>query len=110
MAERLREIAHLPLCSRIILLGQEPNVIPKRENPLEHRTRIRSSARQDEIVGIPKAAGDEGSLARRQPVFRLARVVAEHQIIEHQTPLDRGKRAGYARVIDRQKTDQRHEQ
>ena len=62
------------------------------------------------IVGEPEAAGEERALARRQPVARPRRVVAQHEAVLDQLALDRRDRADDARIVGRQEADQRDQQ
>src|SRR5437762_10611307 len=100
--ERLGEIAHLTLRPRIILLGEEPDVIAEREQPLEESARVLMAPLQHVVVRKPKAASDEGALAAGKPVVGLLTIVAQHESIDDQSLLDLLNSAPHPRIVRRQ--------
>ena len=65
MAERLREISHLTLCVSIVLLREQPDIVPKRQQAIKHRARLGDAALQDQIVDEPEAASEERAFSER---------------------------------------------
>ena len=64
MGERLREVPDLSLERRMILLGEEADVVADGEQPLEQRARLVVPALQQIVVGEPEGAGEECAFAR----------------------------------------------
>src|ERR1039458_7294106 len=79
VAERLREIPHLPKHRWIVLLCKQSDIVAKSKQALEHPPRFGAAALQDKIVHEPETACEEGRLPRRQTIFRLVCVVAEDE-------------------------------
>src|SRR4051794_22647299 len=59
MRERLREISELAFGARVIFLGEEPDIVPEREQPLEELAGVVASTHQHVVVREPEAAGEE---------------------------------------------------
>src|ERR1700722_13956354 len=68
MREGLRKIAELALAARVVLLGEQSDIVAQGEQPLEHRRPLVVLAEQGQIVDEPEAAGEKRPLARRQAV------------------------------------------
>ena len=66
--ERLREVAEHPARDRVVLLGDQAEVVAQAEEPREERARLVGAADQREVRGVPERARQEDALARRQPV------------------------------------------
>src|SRR5690606_20017830 len=62
VAERLREVAHLAAGGRVPLLGEQPQVVAERQQPLEQLPGLLLPADGQQRVGHPEAAGEEGAL------------------------------------------------
>src|SRR5262245_28428988 len=110
--ERLREVAEQPLLVRVVLLGEQAEVVADSEQPLEERARLVPAAEGGEAVDEPERARQEHALAGREAVD-LARVllaVALDEAVARQVALDALDRADDARVVDRQEADERDEQ
>ena len=75
--ERLRKIAQLAPQPRIVLLGEQPDIVAQRPQSLEQPSRIVPTTQQHVVVGEPETACEEGTLSRREPVVRVAGVVPE---------------------------------
>src|SRR5215217_5350012 len=91
MGEGLGEVAQLAAAGRVVLLGQQPDVVAQPQQPLEQLSGILEPADQGVVVGQPEAAGQEGSLPAGEPVHRLpgrAGGIAEHEPVVQQLPLD----------------------
>ena len=67
-------------------------------------------AHQDIGVGQPEPAGEKSSFARRQPVMRLRPVIAQHQTVHEQPPLDGRDCPGNPGIRGRKKSDRRQQQ
>src|SRR4051812_39813934 len=70
VGEGLREVAHQPPRLVVVLLTQEPDVVPKAEEPVEEGRRLVPPALHGEVVRVPEGARQERPLARWQPVLR----------------------------------------
>src|SRR5689334_18947579 len=92
--ERLREVPELPLRLRVVLLGQQADVVRKADQAVEERMRLVVPA--DELVAIdePERAGQKDALAGRQPVdSALMCPVTEDEAVLQELSLDGGDRA-----------------
>src|SRR6266545_2670658 len=109
--ERLREVSEQSLRRRVVLLRDEPELGPHREQPLEQRVRLVVLAEQLEAVDEPERARQEDPLAGGQPVDALLAAVAEDEAVIDEVAADRVDRAAHARVARGEKADERnHEQ
>src|SRR4051812_44499467 len=66
MREALREIPDLPLAPGIVLLREQPERIPQREQALEQLLGLGLPPGERVIVSQPEAAGEERALVARQ--------------------------------------------
>ena len=108
--ERLRKVAHLPLETRVVFLGEQAEVIAQREEPLEEAQRIIATAEQYVVVGEPEAAGEKRAFAGRQAVVSVLAVVAQHEAIDEEMLFDEGDGARDARVVGWKKADERDDE
>ncbi len=68
MRQGLREITgELPAC-RVVLLGEQANVVAERQQPFEQVPGLVAVSGGSEVVGEPEGAGDEGILILIEPV------------------------------------------
>jgi hypothetical protein len=88
VAESLWKVPHLTPRAWIILLGQQSDIVPKRQQTLKHRPRFIDAALQYQIVDKPKTTGEECGLAWWQAVLCLAGVVAKDKAIYQQPALN----------------------
>ena len=65
--EGLREVADEAPRHRVVLLGEEAEVVAQREQALEERPRVVDAADQVQAVGEPERAGEERALAPVRP-------------------------------------------
>src|SRR6185503_5920580 len=86
--ERLRKIANQASRVRVVLLGQQPDIIPECKQPLEQLARIVAPPGEDVRIREPEAAGEERALALGQPVVARARVVPKKEPVDEQPPFD----------------------
>lgn len=56
VAERLRKSAKLPPRPRIVLLGEQADIVSNREQTLKEPARVAVTTLQDHVVGKPKTA------------------------------------------------------
>src|SRR5689334_24649627 len=110
MTECLREISHLSFGRSVVFLSQESDIVPQRQDALEHCTRLTPASGQDQIIRVPKAAGDECTFAGRQPIRGLTCIIAMDQAIEYQSPLDGSKSSLNARIVNGQEADEWQQQ
>src|SRR5271170_4539477 len=89
VGEGLRKISELTSKNRIVLLGQQANVIAQPEQTLEEIPRLLMAAGQRIIVREPERTRHERSLTRRQSIDPALSRVSEHQASINQFPLDR---------------------
>src|SRR5947207_15018926 len=77
VGERRREVPEHALRLRVVLLGEEPDVVRKSRDAREQGEGVLSPAEQLEAVDEPERAWQEDALAGRQAVDAVAfRVVA----------------------------------
>jgi hypothetical protein len=57
VAEGLREVPQLALPARVVLLGEQAQVVPEREQPLEPRARLLDAAGERIVRSEPEATG-----------------------------------------------------
>ena len=63
--ERLGEVPELPAGHRVVLLGEEPDVVAEIQQPLEELARLVVLALEGEHLGQPERAREKDALARR---------------------------------------------
>src|SRR3977135_622988 len=68
-----------------------------------------ASPEQDQVVGQPEAAGEESAFRCFQTVLCASRIVAHHQTVKHEVPLDCLHRGAHAGVGGWKKSHQRNE-
>ena len=110
MAHGLREVPEQPPGVGLVLLGQQSDVVAQPDEPLEQRPRVVEAAHERQVVGQPERARQEDPLTRRQPVDAAVRLVAAHEAVRHQLPLDGRHRAPHPQVVRRQEPDERDHQ
>jgi hypothetical protein len=81
VAERLREVADLPLPRHVVLLGQQAEIVCHREEPLEERAGLRDAAVERERADQPERAGQELSFVTGQSVVGLRGRVAGYEAV-----------------------------
>ena len=111
--EGLREVPDLPPGRDVVLLGEEPQVVPEREQPLEELLGLLAAALQHHHLHEPERAGQERPLAGREAVHvrvLLVRAVPLDEPVLREVALDRGDGGRDARVVDREEADERQEQ
>ena len=84
----LWEVAKLTLLPGIIFFGKKPEVVSNGQQALEQTLGFGLAARENQVVGEPKRAGDERSFTCRKGVGRRFRGVAIDETIPHEGPLD----------------------
>src|SRR5207248_7027097 len=68
VGEGLRKIPEEPSMRRIVLLGEQPDVVAERDEPLEDLARLRAAPLQRQVVGEPERAGEECAFAGWQTI------------------------------------------
>ena len=112
MGERLGKVAHEPTRDRVVLLGQQAEVVAQVEEPLEELAGIVVTTQQRQAVSHPERAGQEGTFSAGEAVD-LARVrgaIAEDEVPFDQLSLDGLDRPPHPRVSRREESDQRDHQ
>ena len=112
MGERLGKVADEPTRDRVVLLGQQPEVVAQVEEALEELARIVVTTQQRQAVGHPERAGQEGALSAGESVdlARVGGAVAEDEVPFDELPLDGLDRPPHPRVSRREETHQRDHQ
>ena len=111
--ERLREVPEEAAALGVVLLGDQAEVVPQREQPLEERDRLVLPALLSEHCGEPERAGEEHALAGREAVdvgVLLVGAVALDEAAAHELLLDRAYGADDALVLRRQEADERDQE
>src|SRR5713226_5928702 len=98
---RLRAVAHQTPRAAIVLLRDQPDGVGEPDQPLEESAGLFAAALQDVVVGQPERAGEEGPLARRQPIDTGAGLVAVDEASPQQALRDGGDGAAHARILRR---------
>jgi hypothetical protein len=98
VAERLREVADLPLAADVVLLREQPEVVAERDEPLEQRARLGHAAIERERADEPERARQELPLVAREAVVGLGRRVAGDEVVAAELAPDRVDRPGDALV------------
>ena len=97
--ESLRKIAGQAFRSRVVFLRQKPDIVAQARKSFEKPAPIGDAAEHHKAVGKPEAAGQEGALARRQPILRSFGVVAQNEALGRDEPApDRSIRSGSAQA------------
>jgi hypothetical protein len=65
MGEGLGKVALLATGHRVVLLGQQPDVVAQLQQPLEQPAGVGQAADQGVVVGQPEGAGQEGPFPAR---------------------------------------------
>ncbi|MNP42632.1 hypothetical protein D3C76_1364130 [compost metagenome] len=84
MAERLGEVAEHALAGRVVLLGQQAEVVAQAGQVLVQRFGFSLAAQQNINVCQPERTHQEGALPRRQAVAAAVTVVAHQQAVLQQ--------------------------
>src|SRR3954469_3700266 len=80
--ERLREVPEQALLLRVVLLGEEADVVREIDQLLEQRVRFVMPAQQLVAVDEPERAREEDALSRREPVDAIvACAVSEDEAV-----------------------------
>ena len=103
MRERLREVPYLAADARVVLLGQQTDVVGEAGEPVGTAPAPRRAADQRQAVGEPERARQERALTGRQAVVGVARVVAEQEPVDAELALHRLHGPDHARVVRRRK-------
>jgi hypothetical protein len=100
--EGFREVPDVPAGRLVVLLREQPEVVPQVEHPLEEPPRFAPATEQDEAVGEPEGAREEGRLSLGQPVDPGARRVPADEAVLQELTLDRFHRPGHAGIGGRE--------
>src|SRR5919201_5497043 len=91
MGQRLREVAEQTAGARVVLLGEQADVVAQIEQPLEQLARLVELALQREYVREPERAGQKDALTGRQSVDGTVLLVqiAQDESVDGQLAPDR---------------------
>ena len=112
VGEGLGKVAHQPTGHRVVLLGQEAEVVAKSEEPIEELAGVVVPSQQRKAVGQPERTGQEGAFPAGQPVDVAG---VDGPVPQHESPLDQLALDGLdgspdPRVVSGQEPDQRDHQ
>ena len=110
VAERLREVADLAPQFDVVLLGEEPEVVPQAQQPLIQLARLVDPPAERQRPDEPERAGQELPLVPWKAVVGVFRRVARHEAVAGQVALDRLDGPDHALVVRRQEADHRDDQ
>ena len=110
MGECLRKIPDHAPDPRIVFLGQQTDIVAQSKEMLEEFFCLLTPSKQDEVIRVPKAAGQESAFAALKPILPGVRVIAKHQTISHETAPDDLDRGTNTRIGRRQEAHQRDKQ
>src|SRR6478672_4273957 len=111
VGERLREVPEQALLLRVVLLGEEADVVREADQPLEQHMRIVVPAEELVAVDEPERAGKKDAFANREPVDAvIARSISEDKAVTQEVALDRCDRAAHARVACGEEADERDQE
>ena len=82
VGEGLGEIAQLAAGARVVLLGQQAEVVAHRQEALEQRRRVVGPVELDVGIGQPEATGQESGLRAGQAVARFVVGLAAERIAD----------------------------
>src|SRR3546814_647506 len=92
--EGLGEVAELVAAVRVVLLGEQADVVADRQQVLEPGERVLAPADQRQRVAEPEAAREKRALARRQAVRDRVRAIAQHEAVHGQLARSEERRVG----------------
>src|SRR5579871_2701286 len=107
VAKGLGKIPDEPTCVRIVLLGEETDIIAESQQSFERLLGVGVAAEQGIVVSQPKRARQKCPLARRQAINTRITLVALNKSIVKQATLNGVHGATHARIVRRQETHER---
>src|SRR5687768_1007111 len=79
MRERLRKISEHALLRRVVLFGEQPDVVAERKQSIDQLFRFLPSSAHRVRIGEPEAASEKRAFVARQSVDLRRGVVAMHE-------------------------------
>lgn len=110
MAERLWEVTELPLLFRVVLLGQQAEIVAGRSCSFEYPASILLAPHHLIDGGQPERAGKEHAFFAGEAIDLCLRLEAQQQPILEKFAFERGDRADDAGVGHRQEAAQGYEE
>src|SRR5215210_3473555 len=107
VAERLREVPHLPPARDVVLLREEAEVVGQADQALEQFFRLVDAAIARERVDEPEGARQELALVAGQAVVGLSGRVTRDEAVATELARNRVNRPRYAIVRSRQEANER---
>src|SRR3954452_18831860 len=104
MRKRLGEVTNEPLALGHVLFGEQAQIIPDLQEPLEEFPSLVLSTQEDVIISQPEAARQESALSTGKPVPAFRCVVPTDKPIGYQMLLDSGDRSADSWIGRRQKS------
>ena len=110
MRERLRKIAGLSPCSRIVFFREQADIVAQREQALKQGACFGVAALQPVIVGKPKAAWQKNTFSWRQTIDVSLGSIPQDEAVNRELPLDRRDGATHTWIVRRQEADEGYQQ
>jgi hypothetical protein len=92
MGKRLGEVAGELFVLNRVFFGEQTQIVPDCQKPLEEFPCFVPSAQDDVVVGQPEAARQEDAFPCGKPIRAFRRVVPLDEPVFYQMPLDGGDR------------------
>src|SRR5271165_866791 len=109
MRKGLRKVSEHPSRTRIVLFRQEAHIVAQRQQIFEKLSRLIPAPKQNKVVSVPEAAGQEHAFAASDAVNCCARIVAADQAARRKLFPDGLDGRCDSWIAGRQEADQRHE-
>ena len=106
----MRKIAQHALLPRIVLFGEQSDIVAQGQQSVEQLFRLLHPA--DQAIGVhqPEAAGEESAFAGGQAVLRAGCAIALHEPIDEEIAFDRLNRRAHPRIGGGQESNGRYQQ
>jgi hypothetical protein len=106
VAECLRKVSKLALVDRIVLFGQQPDIVSETEQTAEQCFRFLEVTLEDEVIDMPKAAREKGAFTGWKTVNPRLGFVAQNKSVDQKPAFNLGDGIANAIIAGRQETDQ----
>jgi hypothetical protein len=107
VAKCLWKVSKLALDDRIVLFGQQPDIVSETEQTVEQFFRFLEAALEDEVIYKPKAAREKGAFTGWKTINPRLGFVAQNKSVDQKPAFNLGDRIANAIITGRQETDQR---
>jgi hypothetical protein len=107
MAKCLWKVSKLAFVDRIVLFGQQPDIVSETEQTVEQFFRFLEATLEDEVIYKPKAAREKSAFTGWKTINPRVGFVAQNKSIDQKSALNLGDGIANAIIAGRQETDQR---